>query len=95
MNCWNNYFLKVCLAFNEWLLLSFIFLCSVCYTQLPFRSTNPLREWILSFVLEPNLQGALSTAPFIHHDEVMMMMMMTVVVMMMVVVVVVGDGEGD
>lgn len=44
-------------------------LCSVCYTHLPFQSTHPLREWILSFVLEPNLQGALSTAPFIHEDD--------------------------
>lgn len=58
MNCWNNYFLKVCLAFNEWLLLSFI-----------LQSTTPLREWILAFALDPSLQGALSTAPFIQGGD--------------------------
>lgn len=58
MNCLNNYFLKVCLAFNEGLLLAFI-----------LQSTDPLREWILAFALDPNLQGALNTAPFVQGDD--------------------------
>lgn len=38
-------------------------------SHLPFQSISVLRLWILSLVLEPNLQSAVSTVLFMSDDD--------------------------
>lgn len=38
-------------------------------SHLPFQSISVLRLWILSLVLEPNLQSAMSTVLFMSDDD--------------------------